>query len=314
MNYAFAIPKSDSTVSFDGDKTLLTRLVKSAHGAKSPSKVVLSVGGWGNSAGFSGAVASDSSRKKFVQTFVDLQKQYNLDGFDFDWEYPNNVQNGRRASSDGQDTTNFQTFLQQLRAALPAGQMITAAVPQTVWLGSNGQPVGSVARAGDALDYIVIMNYDVNGASSTPGPNAPLANLCGNSSQPTASAAAGVKQWTAAGMPRKKILLGVPAYGYVQNSSKLRLKGRSLKNSEGTTANGQVNFNLLVEQGALKKGSDGLFDGANGWTKYWTTAPTRRTLPMASRSSRTMTPRRCATRLPFRSWPASQASTCGASM
>jgi chitinase len=66
------------------------------------------------------------------------------------------------------------------------------------------------------------MNYDVSGASSTPGPNAPLGerfhinaidtiiivslgDLCGTSSQPTANAQAAVKQWTAAGFPANKV-------------------------------------------------------------------------------------------------------------
>jgi len=68
--------------------------------------------------------------------------------------------------------------------------------------------------------------------AAKPGPNAPLADLCGNSTQPTASAAAGVKQWSAAGMPRSKILLGVPSYGYVSKSSSTRLKGRSTPDTE----------------------------------------------------------------------------------
>jgi chitinase len=63
------------------------------------------------------------------------------------------------------------------------------------------------------------------GSSSTPGPNAPLGNLCGTSKQPQASAEAAYAQWTAAGFPANKMLLGLPLYGYVSQSTATTLTG-----------------------------------------------------------------------------------------
>lgn len=63
------------------------------------------------------------------------------------------------------------------------------------------------------------------GASSTPGPNAPLGNLCGTSRQPQASAQAAFSQWTKAGFPANKLLLGLPLYGYVSQSTATTLTG-----------------------------------------------------------------------------------------
>ena len=63
------------------------------------------------------------------------------------------------------------------------------------------------------------------GASATPGPNAPLGNLCGTATQAQASAQAAVAQWTAAGFPKSKLLLGLPLYGYVSQSSRTTLAG-----------------------------------------------------------------------------------------
>lgn len=299
--YAFAVPSSSGSISID-DTSLLKRFVTAAH--KGNSKAVLSLGGWGQSKGFSKSVTDDSARSNFIKNVLDVISKYNLDGVDFDWEYPGNVQGG---TNDPKDTGNFQTFLQQLRAKIPTGKLMSAAVPQQVWQGSNGNPVGSVARAGGALDHIVIMNYDVWGSSATPGPNAPLGNLCGNSTQPVASAAGGVKAWTSAGFPRNKILLGVPSYGYLNKSTRKLLKQRSLveeeekeeqhtvkregdvtlhadraqqsssftkraalKSMDGTTDSGQINFNQLVSQGVLKLNTQtGTFDAAGGYTKYW---------------------------------------------
>lgn len=164
VNYAFGTPNSDATISFSSgsySESLLKRLVAAAH--KANSKVVLSLGGWGNSGGFSGAVSSDSQRSKFIRNIVAMQAKFGLDGFDFDWEYPNNVQGG---TNRPEDTRNLQTFLVSLRAAVPKGTLLSAAVPHQPWLSSANAPVGSVARAASALDYIVIMNYDVWGGES----------------------------------------------------------------------------------------------------------------------------------------------------
>ncbi len=62
------------------------------------------------------------------------------------------------------------------------------------------------------------------GASSSPGPNAPLGNLCGNASLPQYSAQAALSQWTKAGFPKNKLVLGLPLYGYVSKSTKTTLQ------------------------------------------------------------------------------------------
>jgi chitinase len=269
MNYAFAIPNSDGTITLD-DTSLLKRMVAAAHA--SGTKLVLSVGGAGQSSGFVDATATTSAINNFCTNLVALQQKYNLDGFDFDWEYPNNlISSRRRSDNSGADTKQFQTFFQTLRPLLPSGIIMSAAVPQSLWQGSDGNAVGSVARAASALDYIFIMSYDTWGSSSTPGPNSPLANLCGNSSQPIASAAGGVKAWTSAGMPRSKIVLGLPMYGYINTSSRKSLiqrRSSKLTSGDGTTGSGQINFNSIVSQGALQL-SGGTYVAGSGWTKYW---------------------------------------------
>ncbi|KAJ9476208.1 putative Sporulation-specific chitinase 2 (putative) [Pseudozyma hubeiensis] len=269
VNYAFALPTANFDLSLPTDPSgnTLRSFVKAVQAGN--SKAVLSLGGWGGSTYFSPAVRTNASRSTFISNIAKMYNTYGLDGIDLDWEYPG--QQGQGNQLDPSDTANFQSFLVELRAALPQGALITAAVSFAPWIASNGQPVASVARAAAAMDYIMIMNYDVWGSSSTPGPNAPLANLCGNSTQPGANAAAGVKAWSAAGMPRDKILLGIPAYGYINKSTKQTLQTRSvtLTSGDGSTTSGQINFSSLVNQGALALGSDGLFDGAGGFTKYW---------------------------------------------
>jgi len=76
---------------------------------------------------------------------------------------PNSNAAGNSKTSPS-DAANFQTFLGELRTALPSGALLTAAVSHLPFIGSDGSPVGSVARAAEALDYILIMNYDVWGS------------------------------------------------------------------------------------------------------------------------------------------------------
>ncbi|GAA5821856.1 hypothetical protein JCM11251_004747 [Rhodosporidiobolus azoricus] len=216
IHYSFAIPKSDYKVYLDyWSGETLKRVVKYAHG--NDTKVTLAVGGWSSSQYFSGAVSTASRRTAFVQSIVDIVKQYDLDGVDMDWEYPGTQGlSGNQISSS--DTANLLTTMRLLRAALPDGHLSTCTTQQT-YIGANGSPLGDVSAFAEVLDNVLVMNYDVWGASSTPGANAPLSNKCSGSMQPQANMASAIEKWTSAGMPASKILMGVPAYGYISSST-----------------------------------------------------------------------------------------------
>ncbi|KAI0076958.1 glycoside hydrolase family 18 protein [Panus rudis PR-1116 ss-1] len=222
--FAFATPNSSSGVSWDsGATSILKRLVSSARSSGKGTKVVLSIGGWGGSYWFSQAMSSSGNRSTFVNACVSAVNTYGLDGIDIDWEYPN--QSGAGNPHSASDAANLLSFFTSLRSALGSSKIISAAVTCLPWTGPNGSPLTNVASYAAQLTYINIMNYDTWGASSNPGPNAPLGNLCGTSRQPQASAQAALNQWKAAGMPANKMLLGLPLYGYVSKSTATHLTG-----------------------------------------------------------------------------------------
>ncbi|KAI0940229.1 hypothetical protein AcV5_001393 [Taiwanofungus camphoratus] len=234
--FAFATPNSSSTIDWDdGATSTLQTLVSSAHNSGHDTKIVLSIGGWGGSHYFSQAVGSSSNRSTFVKACVNAVNTYNLDGIDIDWEYPGQSGAGNLYASD--DSANLLTFFKDLRSALGQGKIISAAVTDQPWQGSDGNPLSDVSAYAEQMTYANIMcvryacsfhcladyplcrNYDVWGASSTPGPNAPLSNACGNSQQPQYSAQAAFNQWTAANFPASQLVLGLPLYGYVSKST-----------------------------------------------------------------------------------------------
>ncbi len=49
---------------------------------------ILSIGGWGLSRPFSDAARTPASRRKFIDSAIDLMETYHFDGLDIDWEYP----------------------------------------------------------------------------------------------------------------------------------------------------------------------------------------------------------------------------------
>lgn len=278
VNYAFAEPDASGVLQFSqaNGPDLLTRLTNSAHSAG--KRVVLSIGGWTGSAHFSTIMSTASGRSNFVEACVSAYKKYNLDGIDLDWEYPGAPGAAGNAVS-ASDSDNYLIFLKELRKALPSPALITAATQVWPFYGSSGQPMSDVSGFAEIFDWILIMNYDIYGSSTEPGPNGPLKDGCKTSSQPTANAYAAVASWTAAGMPAHKISLGLAAYGYIQMSNADRLQRRTypypvskravtIKNDEGGTSSGQITFASIFNQGALVKDGNG-FTGAGGFTRNW---------------------------------------------
>lgn len=243
---------------------------------------------------FSPAVADPTSRLLFVNSILSVYTLYNLDGIDIDWEYPGQSGNLDNLVDKTHDTANFLLFLQLLRTVLPAGAKITAAALTQPWVDASGTPLRDMSEFAAVLDWVLLMNYDIWGSSPSPGPNSPLADGCGNSTQPSASADAGVRTWTVAGFPAGKLVLGLPAYGYISKSRSFLLHGRNgedaavdsivVTNENGGTADGQVQFRELIRQGALADRFGGAsiedsgvlsahfntpYDGAHGYIRHW---------------------------------------------
>ncbi|KAH8101852.1 glycoside hydrolase [Cristinia sonorae] len=233
--YAFATTTEDpgAVGNLDAENdALLRRFVSLAH--QNNVKALLTIGGWTGSAFFSLNVGSDANRTTFVQTMVKLVNEYQLDGLDFDWEYPGKAGDDCNIISPN-DSANFLTFLQQLRKTPElANRTISAATSVLPFAGPDGNPMSDVSEFAAVLDHVAIMNYDVWGSwSKTVGPNAPLNDSCDPNGQ--GSAVSAVKAWTDAGFPANQLVLGVAAYGHsFQVDSSAALGASSVKAADGT--------------------------------------------------------------------------------
>ena len=178
--------------------------------------VLISVGGWLGSGSFSDLALTAQSRKVFVESAVDFLRRYDLDGLDVDWEYPGMPGAGNPFRPE--DKHNFTLLLGDLRTRFDREEKATgkklfltiAAAAFSDYLAHT--EMQEVERY---VDTVNLMTYDyaMPSAGAITSHNAPLYSNPAAPSQ--LSADASVRAFVSAGVPSRKILLGVPLYGYL---------------------------------------------------------------------------------------------------
>ncbi|MFG2635258.1 glycosyl hydrolase family 18 protein [Streptomyces sp. NPDC048362] len=180
--------------------------------AKYPGlKVLWSFGGWTWSGGFAQAAANPTAFAQSCYNLVEDPRWADVfDGIDIDWEYPNAC--GLTCDTSG--AAAFKNVMAALRAKFGSGNLVTAA---TTADGSAGGKIEATDYAGAAqyVDWYNVMTYDFFGAWDAKGPTAPHSPLTSYSGIPkdgftTADALA---KYKAAGVPAKKLLIGIGFYG-----------------------------------------------------------------------------------------------------
>ncbi|KAJ6631565.1 glycoside hydrolase superfamily [Mycena sp. CBHHK59/15] len=215
------------------------RLVSSAKRSGKGAKVVLSVGGWLGSASFHQIAGSSTNRTKFVLTLSSAVSKFGLDGIDVDWEYPNGAGAGNAYGSA--DVANLLFLLKVLRTSLGTSMIISAAVTDLPWIAANGSPFTDVSAYAAQLSYV-----------TCPVPTHRL-GICEARCWPAYTAQAAFKQWTAAKFPASKLLLGLPLYGYVFNSTKTRLTPTFVESGEVAEAEAVADAGVEAEVGEAEE-------------------------------------------------------------
>jgi chitinase len=188
-------------------------------------QTLISMGGWTGSGRFSDAVATEEKRRDFVASCIDLfltRWPGVFDGIDIDWEYPvccGLPENSYRLEDRRNCTLLFAELRRQLDdlgAATGQRYLLTAAIPA-----GREIPVTSfeLRESGEILDWINVMTYDMTGSqrSGVTNFNAPFAESSGDPSDPSwkrfSSVVGTIDSFLDEGVPRDKLVVGVPFYG-----------------------------------------------------------------------------------------------------
>ena len=195
--HAFAWPDASGNLVVPAG-LLYPELNAAAHA--SDVKIILSLGGWGNCAGFPGMASTAANRARFIGQLVDFCRTNAYDGVDIDWEF---------VSSDA-EKANFTLFIEALGAALKSQTpplLLTTATPSGNYYGRWID----YERLADDFDFIGFMTYDYHGEwSDHSGHNSPLyappGDTCGSLDETFAYARG--RQ-----VPLNRLLVGVAFFG-----------------------------------------------------------------------------------------------------
>ncbi|MGN9806021.1 glycosyl hydrolase family 18 protein [Micromonospora sp. L32] len=215
INYAFVLPNNDGSLRPVENPSKLSSLVSLGHANN--VKVSIAIGGWndGNDSAFEALAANSGTRNAFVSNVISFVNQYNLDGVDVDWEYPD----------PGASANNYSLLMQQLSSALHSrGKLLTAAVV------AEGYYVDGVPTAVFGyVDWLNIMAYD--GGSPHANYNWSISSM---------------NLWKSRGLPASKAVLGVPFYsrpGYYTYSALVSMDPANANRDCTTVAGVQECYN-----------------------------------------------------------------------
>ncbi|HNY67779.1 MAG TPA: glycosyl hydrolase family 18 protein [Bacillota bacterium] len=157
-----------------------------------------------NKGQISAMLNSRPARQRAVSDILEIVKTHGYSGVNIDFE---NVPPADRAQ--------LTQFMKELRAALaPSGYRVTMSVPAkhkdaptSAWVGAF-----DYYELGRVCDQVMIMTYDEHTSGTRPGPIASLPWV------------EKVVKYASTQMPKRKVLLGVAAYGYDWNTSTNRAR------------------------------------------------------------------------------------------
>jgi GH18 family chitinase len=146
-------------------------------------KKVISIGGWGYSVNSASLdvlreAMDPANVDSFIVNIMTFVKEHNIDGLDFDWEYPGvsltqpwlTFTNFKKATdlpslSSGwlADGPNYLAFLKKLKMVFPREKTVAIAAPASYYY----LRVFPLAEMWPYLDYIVYMTYDLHGENAS---------------------------------------------------------------------------------------------------------------------------------------------------
>ncbi|KAM0262113.1 hypothetical protein ACHAQJ_001854 [Trichoderma viride] len=127
------------------------------------TKIMVAIGGWGDSTGFEEAARDDSSRKRWASQVKAMIDMTGADGIDIDWEYPGGNRDDYKLIPNSQREWEIEAFvllLRELRYALGNEKLLSIAVPalERDLMAFTNSTIPSIV---DQVDFISVMTYDM---------------------------------------------------------------------------------------------------------------------------------------------------------
>lgn len=213
INYAFVNIKNNQAYLDNPtrDSTNFVRL--NSLKLKNPSlKILISIGGWSWSENFSDAVLTDSLRKGFAKSSVEIIREHQLDGVDIDWEYPG------MPGEEGnvyrpEDKQNFTLMFKEIRKELDILEKETGKKKLLTTATGGFEGFLNNTEMGEAskyLDFVNLMTYDYYSSNQAKHHT----NLYDSKNYPSDNSAnKAIRAYISAGVPASKLVMGIAFYG-----------------------------------------------------------------------------------------------------
>lgn len=212
LHFAFA----EITSSYDVD---ISRVEDQFKKLKTMGSVhrVLSFGGWSFSTEADSAPifrqgVTDANRELFATNVARFVEDNDLEGVDFDWEYPGAPDIPGIPPGDPGDGERYLQFLKMVREKLSDDKTLAIAAPASFWY-LKGFPIAEISKV---VDYIVYMTYDLHGQWDYDNKHASegcASGDCLRSHVNLTETRNALSMITKAGVPSKKVIVGVSSYG-----------------------------------------------------------------------------------------------------
>ena len=222
--------------------------------------VLVSVGGWTWSGGFSDAALTPASRSVFIDSVEAFITRYHLDGLDVDWEYPG--MSGAGNTFRPEDKQTYTLLLEELRRRFDTmAGTLHRPLYLTIAAGASSEflehtEMSEVAKYVDTVNLMAYDYYEPEAGKPT-GNHAPL--FIDPADPKAVSADRSVREFEKAGVAARKLVLGVPFYGHIW--------GQVPATNHGLFQPGQPVPNAYATYAAIVSTMLG-----QGYTRYWDAA------------------------------------------
>ena len=244
--HAFVVADGDGTIR-QNPRCPNRELVADAH--KAGVQVLISLGGWGWDKQFAAIVSKPEAEDKYVKSVLAIVDEYDYDGIDLDWEYPDTQE----------EVVGFERLSRRFRKQLDElGQKKGRHLIQTMAASANPGTLKWLTNELllETMDWVNVMTYDFAGDwTAYAGHHSPL---FASSKQPGAprSTELSMKYLVDRGVPARKLAVGSPLYG----------KGFAVSEPYASTKNASSQ-DRVPRDGSYSSISRLIKD--QGWTRKW---------------------------------------------